>query len=285
VWLPFEDEGRTVQLVTSTTTPSDAGIADVEESPAASVSVTCFGAFSVVVDGKPIEGWRSGRARALLQYLITHRGRPIASRRLIDDLWPDPDALATGTSLKVAVHALRQTLKLLTADLAILTHAAGYELRAADVWLDVEAFDRLLQRAQQYEATGQASEAVRLYARAVDLHRGDFLADSSDDWVVIRREGLRDEYLHAVARLAEAALAAGDYHACIRRCRQILEQDRCREDVFRLLMVCHARLGQPSRVERWFNLCVQTLRAELDVDPMPETISLRQDVLRRPSRA
>jgi DNA-binding SARP family transcriptional activator len=269
--------------VMSTANPSDGGVAVLGEQPAASVSVTCFGSFSVVVDGKPIDRWRSGKARALLQYLIIHRGGPIASQRLIDDLWPDPDALAAGTSLKVAVHALRKTLKVLTADLAVLTHAAGYELRARDVWLDVDAFDRLCQRAQQHESTGQLSEAAQLYARAVDLHRGDFLADSSDDWVVIRREGFRDEYLHAVARLAEAALADRNYHACIQRCRQILEQDRCREDVFRLLMLCHARLGQPSRVERWFNLCVQTLRVELDAEPMPETVCLYQDVLRRAS--
>ena len=265
-------------MVTSRSTPSNPGVA---ERAGASVSVSCFGTFSVVVDGKPVESWHSGKARALLQYLITHRGRHSAREVLIDALWPDPDALAAGTSLKVAVHALRQTLKMHTPDMDVLTHAASYELRAPDVWVDVDEFERCCRVAGQLERSGAAPEALVLYEQAADLHRDDFLADSTDEWVLIRREGLRDEYLYVVSRLADAALAAGDYHGCIRRCRQILEQDRCREDAFRLLMLCHARLGQPGRVQRWYNLCVRTLSLELDVGPARETVALFQDVLGR----
>jgi DNA-binding SARP family transcriptional activator len=251
----------------------------VQDHAGASVSVTCFGTFSVVVDGQPVENWRSGRARALLQYLITHRGRPVARDVLIDALWPDPDALAAGTSLKVAVHALRQTLKVLAADMQVLTHAASYELRAPNVRVDVEEFEQCCRLGHQLERSGAVPQALAQYEHAAELHRDDFLADSTDEWMLIRREGLRDEYLYVVARLADGALATDDYHTCIRRCRQILEQDRCREDAFRLLMLCYGRLGQPSRVQRWYNLCARTLRLELGVGPARETLRLFQDVL------
>src|SRR4051812_12996929 len=49
-----------------------------------------------------------------------------------------------------------------------------------------------------------------LWERAADLYRGDFLADAWDDCIVFRREGLKDQYLYVLARLADAALEAGD---------------------------------------------------------------------------
>jgi DNA-binding SARP family transcriptional activator len=69
-------------------------------------------------------------------------------------------------------------------------------------------------------------------------------------------------------------LASGNYYACLQRCRQILDQDACREDAFRMTMLCHMRLGQPARVRRWYELCVQTLRTHLDAEPEPATIEL-----------
>jgi DNA-binding SARP family transcriptional activator len=259
------------------------------ESRRARAAVYCFGSFALFVDGTPVDGWRAGKTRALLQYLVTHHDRPVPREALIAALWPNPDAAAAGTSLKVAVHALRQALARLdplpgerygTAALSIQAHDAGYQLSASGLWLDVEAFERNCVLGRRLEAQGCADEALALFARAAALYRGDFLADVWDDWVVFRREGLKDQYLFAVARLADAALAAGDYEDCITRCQQLLAHDRCREDTYRTLMVCHARLGQRDRVRRWFELGARTLRAELGVEPEPGTVHLYQTLIR-----
>lgn len=249
---------------------------DLLEPDPAGVAVTCFGRFSVVAHGEPVGTWRSGKALALFGYLATHRGRPISRDALIQALWPDPDALAAGISLKVAVHALRQTLKPLTDDLVVRTHEVGYELCARNVWVDVDIFVSSCRRAHRLESAGQSTEALKLYARAADLYQGDFLAESGEEWVVFRREGLRDEYLCAIARLADGALAAGDWSNCLYRCQQMLEQDPCREDAFRLLMMCHAHLGQPGRVQQWYDLCVRTLRRELGMEPDSATVRVYQ---------
>ena len=241
---------------------------------AARVRVFCLGAFHVTVDGVPVENWRLGKVRSLFQYLANHRNRPIGRDRLIEVLWPNPDASTPSISLKVTVHALRRTLARVgdgALAQAVQAHAAGYRLAATDLWLDVEEFERCFALGRRLEEQARESEALGFYTAAADLYRGDFLEESWDDWVVFRREGLKDQHLFVLARLADAALASADYHGCILRCQQLLAADRCREDTYRTLMVCHSRLGQRGRVRSWYDLCVRTLRAELDAAPEPET--------------
>jgi DNA-binding SARP family transcriptional activator len=238
--------------------------------------VRCFGSFEVQMAGVPIQNWRSGKARAVFEYLVSTRRRPVPRDNLIQAVWPDPDALASATSLKVAVHALRQIFAenrgaAARPAVSVLVQESTYQVVAPGLWVDVEEFEQCAALGMQLEARGHAEQALVHYERAADLYRGDFLADTWDDWVVFRREGLKDQYLTILARVADARLRAGDYERCIELCRLLLEQDSCREDTFRVLMLCHAKLGQRGRVKRWYELCVETLRTTLDAEPEPET--------------
>jgi DNA-binding SARP family transcriptional activator len=245
--------------------------------PSASPTVVrCLGPLEVEVGGIEIVSWRSGKARAVFEYLVTHRRRPVPRDTLIQALWPDPEALAAGTSLKVAVHALRQMFATTTQagecpPLGVTVQESSYQILAPDLWLDVEEFERCCELGAQLEERGQPEQALGLFERAAELYRGDFLPESWDEWAIFRREGLKDLYLFVLGRLANAKLQASEYQRCIQLCRQLLEQDGCREDTFRMLMVCHARLGQRGRVRRWYELCVKTLRSALDVEPEPQT--------------
>ncbi|MBI4494044.1 MAG: winged helix-turn-helix domain-containing protein [Chloroflexi bacterium] len=219
------------------------------------------------------------KARSLFQYLVSRPNRLVARETLIDALWPDPDAQAAFTSLKVAVHALRQLLSetvVRDAGLAVVARGNGYALTATDLWLDIDEFQRRCAQAHRLDAGGRVDEALVEYTRAAELYRGNFLEESPEEWVLVRREGLKDHLLLVLARIAEIALAQADYHTCIARCQQLLEHDCCREDIYRTLMQCHAQLGQRGRVRRWYELCTRTLRAELDVAPELETEALYQ---------
>jgi DNA-binding SARP family transcriptional activator len=245
--------------------------------PAGRAAVYCLGAFTLLVGGEPVGGWRASRARGLFQYLVCHRGRPVPRDELVAAIWPDAGAGAAGTSLRVAAHALRRILGRAPAGgdggapLTVLARGAGYALGGAEPWLDVDAFERCAALGRRLEGAGRRAGALALYARAADLYRGDFLPDSWEEWVTFRREALKDQFLFVLGRVAELALAAGDPHACIAHCQRVLAHDRCREDVYRLLMACYGRLGQRGRVRRWYELCVRALRAELDVAPEPDT--------------
>jgi DNA-binding SARP family transcriptional activator len=248
-----------------------AGLAPTADN--AAIAVRCLGTFQLDVDHRPVLSWRSGRARALFQYLVNYHDRPIPRDTLIQALWPDPSAEAPATSLKVAIHALRQTLFQIDgeAPLTVVAQGSTYQLTAPCLWIDVEEFERCCAIGRSLEAQGRTADALALYARAAALYRGDFLVELTDDWPTFRREALKDQYLFVLTALARAAVTAGEYQEGIVRCQQLLAEDRCREDTYRLLMLCHARLGQRSRVRSWYDFCVRTLRDELDCDPEPET--------------
>jgi two-component SAPR family response regulator len=234
----------------------------------------CLGPFRLVVDAEPVGPWRSSKALALFQYMIERRRQLVSRDALIEALWGNPDALATNTSLKVAVHSLRQALQRdvgAASRLEIVTSGSGYRLRAEDLWVDVEEFEHSFALGRSLEAAGHGVESLALFGVAADLYQGDFLQDVDLDWVTYRRESLRDKYLYVVGRLARASIAAGDYQDAIARCQQVLAQDPCHEETYRLLMLCHARLGQRGRVRSWFELCARTLRSELDCAPEAET--------------
>lgn len=236
-------------------------------------AVYCLGPFQLCLGDVAVDGWRSSKARTLFQYLVSHQGQSIPRDTLIEALWPDPSATAPATSLKVAVHTLRQLLTQADVELplSILSQGSGYQLTAKGLWLDVEEFDRCCTLGRAYENSGQVEEALALYHRAAELYRGDFLEELSDDWPTFRREALKDQYLFVLARLAARAVDLADYHDAIVWCQRLLARDCCREDTYRLLMVCHSHLGQRGRVRSWYELCVRTIRTELDCEPEAET--------------
>jgi DNA-binding SARP family transcriptional activator len=254
--------------------PSIETFADSETESSAgcpTVAVHCLGAFRILLNGKPIETWRAIKPRALFQYLVSHRQRSVPREALIDALWPDPENSPAGTALKVVVHRVRKLLRVTAKRLEIQATEDGYRLDGPGLWVDVEEFERCSLEARRYEMEGHAEEAALNYARAAAIYRGDFLEDVPDEWVVLRRERLKDMYLLALARLADAAFSMLDFEQCIEHCQQILAHDPCREQAYRVLMLCYARLGQRGRVRRWYEVCMRTLRGELDVDPEPET--------------
>jgi DNA-binding SARP family transcriptional activator len=252
----------------------------------ARVVIRCLGRFAIHIDGEPVDAGRPTKALSLFQYLLAHRGRPTPRHVLIDELWPDPEALAAASSLKVAVHGLRQLLTSLggeRAGLGVEAQAAGYQLNGTEVWIDSEAFEAHFHSGSRLDTQGRQSEASAEYRRAGELYQGDFLEACVADWAVLRREALKDQYLFVLDRLANDAMADGDCRGCIVHCQRLLEYDACREDTYRLLLEAHGRLGQRERVQTWYDMCVHTLRAKLDVAPEPETSEAYRRALFRAS--
>ena len=126
------------------------------------------------------------------------------------------------------------------APLAVLSQGSCYQLNAPGLWIDVEEFEQCCALGRACDTQGKSPEARAFYARAADLYRGDFLEELADDWPTFRREALKDQYLFVLARLATAATEDGDYHDGIMWCQRLLAKDRCREDTYRMLMLCHA---------------------------------------------
>jgi DNA-binding SARP family transcriptional activator len=225
----------------------------------------------------------ASRGLSLLKYLLLHHKQEIPREVLMDIFWPDSDADAARNNLNVAMHNLRQVLRS-ASDTAIIRFEDGaYGLSDnLEVWLDVEEFERCIKKGQQLEARNQTADALTNYEIATNLYEGDFLADSPyENWTVIEREHLQIAYLETLDHISQIYFHQEHYAACISQCQILLDHDRCREDVHFRLMQCYGRLGQAPLAMRQYQICVEALRDELDVDPAPETAQLYEQIRHR----
>ncbi|MBI3687544.1 MAG: winged helix-turn-helix domain-containing protein [Actinobacteria bacterium] len=234
------------------------------------------------MDGNVVERWRAGRARCLFQYLLVNRNRIVPKDRLREVLWPHATWSSESSSLKVAVHALRQVLASQKGfsgqRLEVIYQDFGYLLRVDnDVWIDFCEFESAVDRARVAELRGDVAGAVEAYDRAVALYRGDFLIGETADWVTEQREWLRGAALRARSCLAEYELVRGNDGQALHHCRASLEIDPCREEIYEIVMLIHAGRGELIQVRRWYELCVQRLRTLLDASPSPALTRLLDD--------
>ncbi|WP_176308619.1 AfsR/SARP family transcriptional regulator [Micromonospora sp. NBS 11-29] len=261
--------------------------------PESSVVVRTLGGFEFSAGGHEIDRWRAGKARVLFQFMLLNRGRVLSRETLYEALWPDTGWSGNSSSLKVAVHMLRAALvsQLQHAcehpdadggrpSLQLVTHQLGYVLKTEGVWVDFEVFDDLIDRGRAADARGDGVEAARLFAAAMDVHRGDFLPGVDLDWAEVHRMWLRSRALLALERLVKTHLAAGDHLAVLDRCREMLAIEPLREETYRILMAVHGHLGHLSQVQRWYGICSTRLRRELKVGLDESTVRLHGRAIR-----
>ena len=252
---------------------------DVWPAPArgAVIAIRAFDTFELAFDGRPVERWRAGKARGLLQFLMLRPGRTVPRDTLHEALWPDAPWSAGSSSLKVAAHMLRSILDsaqdAITGEqkpvLRLLTRESGYALQMADVAADFQTFVQLADAGNAAQSRGDAAAAGTAYRQAVAEYRGEFLPDVAYDWADAQREWLRGRLLYALTYLTGAGLERGDHEGVLRWCALMLEAEPCHEQTYRALMLVHGTLGHLEQVHRWYRLYTARLRDRLQLAPDP----------------
>lgn len=243
---------------------------------AGAVVASFFGDFALRVNGTTIERLQAGKARDLFQYLLINRGRVIRRERLFEVLWPGSEWSPTASSLKVAVHSVRQILRdtaetMPVSPVEIFSRNQGYLLQATDVWLDIEEFEVSMAAGRAAEARREHIVALDAYRQAADLYGGDFLAAQTADWIDEQRQCYRSYAIYALSRLRADALCRDDHSEVIEVCHRILSIDPYHEDTYQTLMMIHGRRRELGQVREWYRLCMHRLRTDLELAPNDHT--------------
>ncbi|HZC99716.1 MAG TPA: BTAD domain-containing putative transcriptional regulator [Actinomycetes bacterium] len=246
----------------------------------ATLTVHLLGHLRVSLNDVPVRQWPSGRARAVLKYLVTHRDPWPTRHVLMEVFWPNATPKSARNNLNVAVHGLRRALRALADVPVVILQDAAYRLHPdLRLWLDVDEFEHSADLGRRLEAAGELEAASVAYEMAIGLYDGDFLADDPyEQWAVLDQEHLRLAYLDTLDRLSNLYFGRGRYTSCAALCRRIIERDACREDAHRRLMRCYSRQGQPHLALRQYEVCARLLQAELDVEPDPATVELKRRI-------
>ena len=125
------------------------------------------------------------------------------------------------------------------------------------------------------------TETIDVLRQATELWRGDFLADlDAGEWVIFKRESLRQQFLQALLDLGTLYLADARYADAITAYQRALSFDNYVEVAHRELMLCYARQGEVAQAMRHFDELRQWMREEFGAEPSAETLLL-YDRLRR----
>jgi DNA-binding SARP family transcriptional activator len=189
------------------------------------------------------------------------------------------DCEAAANNLHGTLHSLR---RLLEPDLchgcqsAFLVLEAGVvRLRSPGLlWIDVEAFELAASLAL-------SSGEVARYEAALALFTGDLLPERPySECLATHRDALRSRYLlllHELASLYEAQRRPND---AVRVLERLVAVEPADEDAVADLMRLYTVLGQRHQALRHYQQLCRALRRELDCDPDPRIVQLRDHISR-----
>jgi DNA-binding SARP family transcriptional activator len=231
-----------------------------------SVRIRSLGRTSVESAEGSIGGnWLRHRPGHLLKYLICERQRMVHADEIAEAFWPGSDASALN-NVRHFVHALRENLEpgrtKRSPSSFVIAARGGYMLSRERVWIDADEFENKIVDGMTLYGSGQTEASQRLLEEALELYRGDFLADEPyAEWAFAERERLRDLAARLLSTLGDIALEDGDSMQALAHYRRLADMYPFDTAVQRRVIGLYLREGRRSdAIRRYNDLRVRMLR-------------------------
>lgn len=166
-----------------------------------------LGQFHVILDDRPLEGFRSVRARALLAYLTLESTRPLSRTHLARLLWDGQDPEAARSNLRVTLSNLRQILKPLNL-IRTTNQVVQLQVNHPGFWCDALAHDLSTSEASNEETDSSPSRPIDSdWVYQYDLLAGFEAIDSDlfQSWLQEHRK----HYRQLLCALAPGSITIG----------------------------------------------------------------------------
>ncbi len=237
-----------------------------------SVRLELFGGFSLRAAFLPDKSLAVQKSLGLLAILAVAPGRSASRDRLAGLLWSNSDNDLARNSLRQTLAVLRRGLGASVADILDCGRTA-IRLSDACVACDVTEFVTCIRNSQP--------------DRAVDLYKGPFLDGvfirdpAFEDWSAEERRRLAGMYTEALETLVHAESGPRRTHLA----RRLVNADPLRESAHHLLIDALARSGERDEALRQVRALEDILHRELGISLSPETVAMKQALLRAPVRS
>jgi TolB-like protein len=228
-------------------------------------SLRLLGGFAVAGPGGEKAALSGKRERALLSYLALSPGCRASRRKLASLLWGDVSDDTALDNLRTSVWRLRRALG--DADHRVI-RSDGEDIALNAGLFNIDALAFLHLSAQFNRADLEAASA---------LYEGDFLSgvaiesEEFEAWQRAEVERYRNQAIDMLGRLMTQQHACGDIDRAIETGVRLLGLDPLHETAVRRMMRLYGQSGRRGAALQVYRSLAATLRAELDVEPEPET--------------
>lgn len=217
------------------------------------------------------------RQRTLLAVLVLNSGTAVSIETLADLVWEQDPPPSSRVTLQGYVMRLRKILgPALEGRLA--TRAPGYALAVLDGESEIGDFQRLTRAARDAAAHGRVREAADDFGAALDLWRGEPLADVPAlhrDY----RHGLLEARMQAVEGRIDARLRLGEHLDLLPELTALATSHPLRERPAEHLMTALRRAGRRAEALEVYQRTRRALVDELGIDPGPALRALHGEIL------
>lgn len=192
-------------------------------------------------------------AQRVLVFLGIH-DRPLLRVHVASSLWLDCTEERALASMRTALWRLPAT--------GLVEATATHVGIGRGVALDVR---------RQQEAIARVSAGGALERRDVEelARAGDLMPDWYDDWLIMRREQLRQERLQALEHACERLVDLGRFGEATCAGLAAARAEPLRESAHRALIRLHLARGNRSDALHQYELFARLLRSQLGLEPSP----------------
>lgn len=243
-----------------------------------STRIQLCGKLVVELSGTHYEEALPGRqGRLLFGYLAANRRRSVSRDELVEALWSDRAPPGVDRDLRVLVSRLRRAL----GEDVVQGRGSHRIVLAAGAWVDVEAADAAIHRAESAVQRGQWHEGWAPSHIALNVSRRTFMEGMETPWIDEIRRHLQDVRLRALdcwtavglgiggAELADAEAAA----------RKLIAEAPLRERSYVILMRVLAARGDTAEALGIYEQLRRRLDDELGITPGPQARELHARIL------
>ena len=217
------------------------------------------------------------RQRATLAILLLNANRVVSVDRLADDLYA---GAAPVTALKQVQRQISELRKALGSESVIETRSPGYVIRLASEQLDLAVFERLAVEASESQAAGDAERAGSLLREALDLWRGEALADLSYElFARAPIERLEEIRLLVLEQRIAVDLALGHHAQLIPELEQLVVGHPLRERFRGQLMLALYGSGRQAEALEAYRQAREALVEECGIEPGSALRQLERQIL------
>jgi len=243
------------------------------------VRANLFGTFALWQCEEQLDLPRSASARALLAYLLLHRGQFQSRNKIAGIFWADMDEARARKALTQALWRIRKFVP-------DILEVDAQQIRIPEnegLLIDVSVFEKKAEASWQFEAASpdDKKNGAQALHEAVELYKGVLLEGFYDDWVLVARERLREMYLRTLEYLIEIEKKNGAYTAALDVALRLAQADPYREAAHREVMRLYYALDRPEAALSQYETCFTILEDELGLQPDRQTRALAQEIALR----
>jgi DNA-binding SARP family transcriptional activator len=234
------------------------------------LNIRLFGDVEIQADNVIVTLDRAAE-RCVLATFALNPGRPVHTDTLVENVWGELQPAKAEQTVAHHVRGVRRAIEQAGGHRDWLRNRRprSYELHIDVAAVDYHRFTALVRDAQASERNGTHHEAIVAYGRALELWRGEPLANIGSEWADRCRHAIRQEHLDALCALLVQQLKVGDYFAVAARVTQLITDVVPTDRLITLGMYGLAYGGHQAMIPSFVARATQRMWDAAQVRPSP----------------